>query len=264
MKNAHTIDREEFKTRLKQRLKERKRKEEDREVDQELESSFPASDPPSWTSGKSEPSGNSRGSAKKLVAFVIAALLTAGASAHAATTQTANVTASVTADLALTMAIFELDPVTGNPSGSNVAPNMAFGELVKDGNNAQRSAKAFAVFLSSTSSSRPYVVRAAVPAMANPTNTLPNALLMRVIQATQNGNDIPGDAFNGNAQSGVMTEQTIYTSNSSGSSSDLNLVYGISGGNADGSSPFPGWQPIPPDQPAGNYSTTATYTLVLS
>jgi hypothetical protein len=200
----------------------------------------------------------------KKTLLVALAALTFGTAAEAATVQTVNLTASVSSDLAMTMAIFELDPVTGNPSGSNLAPNMAFGELVKDGNNAQRSSKAFALFLSSTSSGRPYVVNANVPAVSSATHTLPSALLMKVIQATQNGNDIVGDSFNANAQSGVMNNQSIYTSSSAGSSSDLNVVYGISGGNADGTSPFPGWQPIPPDQPAGSYSTAATYTLVLS
>lgn len=200
---------------------------------------------------------------KKMMTAVLTSLLL-GSAAEAATVQTANLTASVAADLSMSMAIFELDPVTGNPSGSDLAPNMAFGELVKDGNNAQRSSKAFAVFLSSTSSGRPYTVTADVPAVSSATHTLPNALLMKVIQATQNGGDIAGDSFNADAQAGVMNNQTIYTSSPAGNSSDLNVVYGISGGNADGTSPFPGWQPIPPDQPAGSYSTTATYTLVLS
>ncbi len=200
----------------------------------------------------------------KKITMAALAVLMMGTAAHAATVQTVNMTASVSSDLALTMAIFELDPVTGNPSGANVAPNMAFGELVKDGNNAQRSSKAFALFLSSTSSGRPYLVNANVPPVSSATHTLPNALLMKVIQATQSGNDITGDSFNANAQSGVMNNQTIYTSSSTGNSSDLNVVYGISGGNADGTSPFPGWQPIAPDQPAGSYSTAATYTLVLS
>jgi hypothetical protein len=189
-------------------------------------------------------------------------LMTGSVSAHAALTQTANVTTSVASEVALTMTIFELDNA-GNPVGANLAPNMAFGELLKNGTDAQRSAKSFAVFLGATTSGQPYTVKANVPAITSATHTLPNALLMKVIQATQSGADISGDSFNGANQAGVMTNQTIYTSSPAGNTALINLVYGIHGGNPDGSAPFPGWVAVAPDQPAGNYSTTATYTLTV-
>ena len=46
----------------------------------------------------------------------------------------------------------------------------------------------------------------------------------------------------------------LYTSNAAGQGEDdahsIEIVYGYSGGNANGSAPFTGWQPTPPDQKA--------------
>ncbi len=176
--------------------------------------------------------------------------------------QSVTVTADVAASLSMTVVVKELD-TSGNPIGSDLGTAMNFGALVKDGLNAQWGTRAFGVFLSTNTSARPYTVAGTMPAPTSGTNTLPNATLLKIIGATKAGADITGDSFNPSAQAAVMSNRIIYTSSTAGDSAVINLTYGISGANSDGSAPFPGWVGIPPDFPGGDYSSTVSYSLVL-
>jgi hypothetical protein len=205
---------------------------------------------------------------KKLTPFLILTLsgltglaaLSAGP-ASADTVQTANLSMSVTATLSLTVAVKEL--VGGLPTGPDLGTTMNFGELVKDGTNAQWGTRSFGVFLSAATSGRAYTITGTMASPTSGANTLPNATLLKIIGATKNGADITGDSFNAAAQSAVMTNSVVYTSSPAGDSSLVNLTYGISGANPDGSAPFPGWVGIAPDFPGGEYSSTVSYSLVL-
>lgn len=181
--------------------------------------------------------------------------------AQAATVLTADVSADVGAVLSLTVAVKEI--VAGLPTGPDLGTNMNFGALVKDGTNAQWGSRSFGVFLTAATSSRAYTITGTMAAPTSGANTLPNATLLKVIGATKNGTDISGDSFNAAAQSAIMTNGLIYTSSPTGDTSLVNLVYGINGANSDGSAPFPGWVGISPDFPAGDYSSTVSYSLVL-
>jgi len=203
---------------------------------------------------------------KQLIAVGILAVSIA-APAMAASTQTVNVSAVVENQLALSMQIRELD-ADGNPLNTDVAPNMSFGTLVNDGVNAMRGEKAYAVFLAANTSARPYGIKSDMNQLVSGTGVqLPNAMLLKIVQAfspATNG-DIDGDAFDGDPQAAIGSSKPIYTSNSTGNTAVIQLVYAIHGGNPPpGGAPFSGWEGIAPDQPGGTYSTSIVYTLTLT
>lgn len=182
--------------------------------------------------------------------------------AWAVTTQSVTVTADVQASLSLAVVVKQLDS-NGIPIGSDVGTSMNFGALVKDGNNAQWGTRAFGVFLTASTSARAYKITSTMAAPTDGTHTLPNATLLKVIGATKADLDIANDSFNPNAQAAVMSGGTVYTSSPAGDGALVNMTYGISGANSDGSAPFPGWEGIPSDFPGGDYSSTVSYSLVL-
>lgn len=198
---------------------------------------------------------------KKLLT-VLAAALVISAPAMAATTQTVSASASVNAVLDLTMSVFKLD-AAGLPTGSNLGTSMPFGALLDDtANGVKYGASAYAVFLGTNSSSRAYNIKATMPAMSNGATTLPTAMGMSVVSAKAGTADIVGDTFSTTQVNAIMTNATIYTSNTAGQSASIQLVYGISGGAA--TPPFTGWQPILLSQASGTYTANATYTIALS
>jgi hypothetical protein len=204
---------------------------------------------------------------KRLMTLLAVMLIFSSSQALAASQQIVNLSAQIGEVLSLDISIFELDPVSENPTGGNLAPNMNFGQLSGAPGDALGGQKAFAVILGTNTSSRAYKINATMAAPNNGSVNLPNATLMNVARAVTGaqGNevDIAGDTFSTANRSAVMTNQSVYTSNGAGTSATVQLTYGISGGNADQSAPFPGWEPIPPGQQAGNYTTTVTYDLVL-
>lgn len=198
---------------------------------------------------------------KKLLTILAASLAISMPAFAATNTQTVNVSASVDQTLDLSMTVFKLDG-SGTPVGSNLGGTMAFGQLVRDTTNGvMRGADAYTVYLNANTSSRPYTVKATMPALTNGTVNLPHALGMTTVSAKSNNADIAGDSVTGiTTVDAVMSNQTIYTSNSSGTGAFIQLVYGISGGQAVGT-PFTGWQPILLDQASGTYQASVTYTL---
>lgn len=198
----------------------------------------------------------------KKVLTVLAAALAISVPSFAATTQTVNVSASVDTILDMSMAVYKLD-VSGNPTGSNLGTNMSFGQLVRDSvNGVMRGADAYTVYLSTNTSSRPYTIKATMPALSNGATTLPPAMACTVVSAKAGAADIAGDTFPAATQNAIMSNSTIYTSNASGQGATVQLVYGISGGGA--TAPFTGWQPILLEQAAGSYTSSLVYTIALS
>lgn len=199
---------------------------------------------------------------KKTLIALTAALAIAMPS-YAATTQTANVSASIGEALDLSMSIFQLDSV-GNPIGSNLGTSIPFGELVADTTfGVMHGNAAYTVYLGANSSSRPYTIKSTLPALSNGTTTLPPAMVMVVVSAKSGADDISGDSYTPGGQNAIMSNQTIYTSNGAGTGAFVQLVYGISGGNADGTDPFPGWEPILLGQASGSYTASVQYTISL-
>ncbi len=207
----------------------------------------------------------------KITAILTAILFLQSPASFAVTQQVANMSASVDQQLTLDMGIKADDPNTQLPTGPLLTA-MDYGTLVRSNNattgapNALRGDHAFHVFLGTNASSRKYKVAANVTAMAGSAGTLPHAMLRKGIQvtdgATTNAQPITGGTFDTAMRDAVGTYD-VYTSNPGGQGGVIEMVYGISGGNADGSAPFTGWVPIPPGQASGAYSGTATFTITL-
>ena len=196
----------------------------------------------------------------KKILTVLGAALAISLPAFAATSQTVNVTANVDSTLDLVMAVYQLDG-NGDPVGGDLGTSMPFGTLERDTvNGVMRGAAAYTVYLGTNSSGRPYTVAATMPSLSSGSTVLPHAMVCEVISARSNGDDISGDSFPTGGQDAVMSNSTIYTSNTSGAGAVIQLVYGISGG----PTPFTGWEPILLDQPSGNYSASLVYTIALS
>lgn len=190
---------------------------------------------------------------------VLAVALAVSMPALAATQHTVNIAASIDSTLDMSIATYKLD-ANGNPTGSNLGTTMDFGQLTRDtANGVMRGASAYTVYLSTNTSSRPYTIKASMPALSNGQKTLPSAMVCNVVSATSGGSDIAGDTVPSGDQNAIMNNYTIYTSNASGSSATVQVVYGISGAPV-----FTGWQPILLDQAAGSYTTSAVYTMALT
>lgn len=199
----------------------------------------------------------------KKVLTVLAAALAISMPALAATTQTVTASASVDQVLDLTIATYKLD-ANGVPTGANLGSSIPFGALVRDtANGVMRGADAYTVYLGANSSSRPYNIKATMPALTNGTTTLPHAMVCTVVSA-KNGATTVG-TFPSGGQDAVMTNSVIYTSSVTGQSASIQLVYGISGGNAVGQPlPHASWAPILLDQASGTFTASATYTIALT
>jgi hypothetical protein len=200
----------------------------------------------------------------KKVIFALTLVLALGFAApvfagSSVSTASVPVTAAVDQVLSLDMTI-----KPENPDGTLGAAvtSMPY-TLVRNGNNALAGNKAYHVFLGANTSSRSYFINSTVGNLASGANTLPNAWGVFPVSATDGVADITGDTL-ATKQSAVGTNKRIYDSNSTGKGSVIELVYGISGGNADGSNPFTGWTPIPPDQASGTYTASPALTFTLT
>jgi hypothetical protein len=182
------------------------------------------------------------------------------------------VVVSAAVDSVLELGIGIREELTGNPLtlGTTELTAMNHGTLVRSSNpdtgaaNALRG-KAFHVFLGANTSSRQYQITSTMNALTGAGGTLPRALGVFPGVATSDGSglpagDIPGDALF-SAQDAVGANKVLYTSNPAGQGAVVDIIYGLSGGNADLTLPFPGWEPVPPGQAPGTYSTTVIYTL---
>ncbi len=210
---------------------------------------------------------------KSISIMAITALLLTPASGVFAqqTTQQATVKAEVVSQFALSMQVFRQDGLqtNGDPILVNTTPTMDNGILTNvdsagsPTNNALYG-KTFHVFLGPVANGgTQYTVKSTMAALATAggTHTLPHSIGVFGISAKDGtGASVGTLAVGTGGDDAVGTDKLLYTSTATGNSATIELVYGYSGGQAVGT-PFPGWQPTPPDQPAGQYQSTVTYTL---
>lgn len=196
----------------------------------------------------------------KKTLIALAAAVSMAMPAYAATQQSVAVSASVGTTLDLTMGVFERAAGTDLPVATPSA-SMAFGQLVNNGFSALVSPKNYAVYLGANTSSRPYNIVSSMPALTSGANTLPPAMGAAIVSAKDSvGNDITGDTTIA-LRNAIMSNVEIYRSNSAGTGATIEMWYGIAGFAAGGASPFSGFQPVQPDQAAGSYASTITYTI---
>lgn len=155
---------------------------------------------------------------------------------------------------------------TGEPF--DTVTSIAFGDLQRsthaDGTpGAMYSPYAFHVYLGANASSRQYKITQSGTVLTAGTNNIPDGayLCTPAWAGDSANNDISGDAL-GTAGTAVGTRD-VYTSNNSGKSATVEVVYGLSRPRSDGSL-WPGQTAtIPPDQAGGTYTSTVTFTIAL-
>ncbi len=182
--------------------------------------------------------------------------------AFAASTTTADVPVSATLDQVLVLDM-TIRPETATPGVFGAPVTSMNYTLTRNGNNAIGGNVAYHVWLGANTSGRAYHIDSTVGDLVSGANTLPHAWGLFPVSATDSVNDIPNDTLT-TAQYAAGTNKRIYDSNAAGAGAVLELVYGISGGNADGSAPFTGWQPIGPGQTSGTYTASPALTFTLT
>lgn len=177
-------------------------------------------------------------------------------------------TITATVDDILTLGITIVPEIAPGNLGSPVT-SMDHGTLVRDSSPTGEAfalrGKAFHVFLGSNTSGKRYEITSDMSPMKSGANQLPDALGVFPAQAHRGDpaqTDITGDdLLPGGPQSALGFSKVLYRSNPEGQASVVELVYALSGGNADGSKPFTTWTPVAPDQAAGTYVSTISFTL---
>lgn len=127
----------------------------------------------------------------------------------------------------------------------------------------------FKVFCGVNTSGRAYTVRQTGSALTSGINSLPdNAWVFVPINLVDaNGDGIANDplpigASVGTRVSAHTTSATWYSSGAGGKAVTIQSAYGITG--TPSQTPNPSGPLIPPDQPAGTYTGTVTWTLTVS
>ncbi len=209
----------------------------------------------------------------KVILGLAAALTAVQSPSFAATTQSVNAIASVQSTADLSISVFQGQNACGPggsncysaPTGADVYPNMNFGDLTGDSTlpwaSPMGSDKYFLVFLGTNTSSRPYTIKATMSPFSNGSVELPRQASAATIHASLNNADIAGDSYSSAPVSAVMSNQVVYTSNTSGAPAVVQMLYAIP---RTGSGAFSGAEVIPPHQQSGTYAATITYTLVIS
>ena len=203
-----------------------------------------------------------------LTAFLLTSA--SGAFAQSSAPLNVDVTASVASLFQLGMTIKEETgkDSDGNPVFGPAVTSMNHGILTNvdqsglPTNNALRG-KAFHVFLGPiVNDGRQYTVTSTTTALSGTAGTLPHSVGVFGVSAKDGlgvSTGTLGILLAG--EDAVSMNRTVYTSNATGKAVTIELVYGYSGGNQNGSAPFTGWQATPPDQATGTYDGTIKYTL---
>lgn len=202
----------------------------------------------------------------KIVALITAILFAGSPSAFAvtATTPATSVSATVDQVLSFSMAIREETSPGPPPVFGPVVTSMNHGTLVRptnpDGSPGALRGKAFHVWLGVNTSGRAYDIKSTMAALTNGATALPKALGVFPVNATTGDGVTSIGGTLASPQEAQGTNKLLYTSTPAGPAGVIELVYGLSGGTATGV-PFIGWEPIPPGQLSGTYSSTITFTL---
>src|SRR3990167_2286216 len=202
----------------------------------------------------------------KQIALVLLLTIVLQSQGFAATTPPKVRTITATVDDILTLGVTIVPEIAPGNLGSPVT-SMDHGTLVRDSSPTGEAyalrGKAFHVFLGANTSGKRYNITSDMIDMKSGTNTLPQALGVFPAQAHRGDTaqtDIVGDnLLPGGPQSATGFSKILYQSNPEGQAAVIELVYALSGGNADGSKPFPTWQPVPPDQASGTYVSTVAF-----
>lgn len=210
------------------------------------------------------------------------ALMLASTMCMAATTATVDVFADVDEQLDLTVRIVEVqDDQDPGTEGTEVS-NMTFGSLTDTFANGTSAGNLFsrtwfAAFLTASTSGRQYIIRQTSDGLRDGTNSIPDNCYLMVPdyigddEWVWTGGSAPQDDDNnppgslGSAGPAKGTNKVIYTSNSQGLSSIIRCYYIITNGWKDATTQWPGFSgdAIPLDQPAGDYSGSVTFSIVL-
>ena len=218
---------------------------------------------------------NSLAHARNGVAVLAATLLAAGpASAVDIAGPVVPVSAEVEANLSFSVTITELIPAAGG--GTTIGPvvtSMGFGLLESQGTfdpdgpgpiapqpRALSSTKAFQVFFGINAQGRPFTIKQTSGPLQVGGSTIPNgAFIVTPLQGV--GGDpsrpLPPGTSVGSRGSAVATNKVLF-SGSGGRNDTMAATYGITDDPALGAT-----ESIPLDQPAGDYSTTITFTATV-
>ena len=185
---------------------------------------------------------------RSLLIFTVVNLIATSASAGSASVSKSM---SATVDPVFSLSISLVD----ERNMATQIPTIAFGSLVRGINpngspQPLRSASNVRAFIGALTSAQPYTITWNMTPLTSGTNTLPNAIVCAPVSST-------GNVGLGPIQSALTPNKLLFTSNATGDPNTVEVVLGISGGPA----PFSGWQPIPPAQAAGTYTSTAVISL---
>ena len=223
---------------------------------------------------------------KKLVSFVtvlaVITLLGIGV-CHAATQKIIDVSASVpntSPEMSVTILKFTDGNPDNNPwTNSSQVTSMSFGTLrhiFDDGSEADLwfGNPGFCVVMFAQAFGNAYDLRSSCAGVTSGGNRFPDnsfgltpvySQYDKWVWATGEKEQgvMPATATLGSAGSAVATNKLIYTSETAGSARILQAYYGLPPYKLDGSDPFPGFEPIPLDQPPGDYNGQVTISIVL-
>lgn len=144
---------------------------------------------------------------------------------------------------------------------------MDFGQLDRPTNPdgspaAQRSLRHFQVFCGMNTSGRAYTVTQTGGTLTSGSDTLPDGAWIFTPLNGVGGNPsepLPSGSTVGTQGTAASTDTLWYRSDAGGAGTTISSTYGITNDAANGATEF-----VPPDQPAGNYSTTVLWTLTVN
>ena len=220
---------------------------------------------------------------------VIAILLVIGLSlwampiAQAATSVPVGATASVTSELNLTVSINKVDSNDTEEWSDDIwdptpVTSMSFGELTHTLANGDEAGLLFSrpyyyvALLGGFTSARKYKIRSSCSGLTSGVNTITEGFGLTYIDLDPkqadgvtpiNPNPPPAGSVAGTPGPASVINKLIYDSGSSGASRVVAAYYGIPPYKTNGDDPYPGFVPISLDKPAGNYTGTVTFTIVL-
>ena len=199
----------------------------------------------------------------------------------AQTSATVDVSADVAEQLELTVWIKRvMDDQDPGTEGTTVT-SMAFGSLTDtlangDPAGALFSRTWFAAFLIANTAGRPYIIRQTADGLRDGANSIPsNCYLMTPDYiaddeftwpgGSQAQGPIPAGASLGPVRPATGTNRVIYTSGSAGLARIIRAYYAVTNGYKADGTPVPGFSgdAISLDQPAGSYTGSVTFSVVL-
>ena len=195
-----------------------------------------------------------------------------------------DVTAAVSASLAFSVTIAELIPNAGTPDPNDtligpIVTSMDFGSLASNGTfdpdgpggplapqpRSLNSTRAYQVFFGINAQQRPFTIKQAASPLQSGVNEIPAGALIVTPLNGVGGNPaqpLPANVVPGTRQSaitGSLLNPIVLFSSAGGPTNTMAATYGITDDSALGAT-----EPIPLDQPAGDYTTTIRFTATIT